>query len=157
MMTDPMLDPFGALLVELRDDADVATLVGNRVRAEPAPPVFDPTTKRLIAPGDAREKGHWIAFVVLVTLDTSPEAQVPLIRATYGVNCYGTTHQNATAVYGAVAKAIHHVGPRLKASGLGIYQTAVISGGAQDKDPDTEQPVVRATISLIATAQAVTA
>ena len=77
------------------------------------------------------------------------------VYATYAVNAYGTTPQNAWAVWGAIVKAFHKVGNRVMANGLGIYQTFVISGGEQDKDPRTEQPVVRGTIRLIATAQAV--
>ena len=46
-------------------------------------------------------------------------------------------------------------GPRRKANGLGIYWTSVISGGEQGKDPDTQQPLVRATLSLIGTTQVI--
>lgn len=143
-LADPMLDPLGALLVEIRDDVDVDSLVNGRVRG------FEP------APGDAKPAGSFQAFIILSALSVPPEKRTPVTFATYAVRCYGSTAQNAWAVYGALVKAIHMVGPRLKASGLGFYQSIAVSGGEQSKDPDTKQPVVEATISLVATTQAVT-
>ena len=142
-MLDPQLDPLGSLLTEIRDDIDVDTLVDGRVRG------FEP------APGDAQPTGKFKAFVVIVTLDAPPEMGIPVTFATYGVRCYGATPQGAWAVWGAVVKAVHMIGPRLKSSGLGIYQTIVNGGGDQEKDPDTQQPVVMGTIRLIATTQVV--
>lgn len=155
-MIDPMIDPLGSLIVEIRDDDDVDTLVDGRVRGfEPAPNIVNPTTGLVIREGDARGPGSYLSFVVLVTLSAPPEPRVPLTFATYGARCYGVTPQGAWAVYGALVKSIHHIGARVKANGLGIYHTLVISGGEQSKDPDTAQPVVLATIQLIATTQAV--
>lgn len=145
LLSDPLLDPFGALLVEVRDDVDVTALVDDRVRGnEPAP-------------GDAQPTGKYKAFVVIGTLAAPPDPDVPVTFASYSFRCYGTTFQNAWAVYGAVVKAVHRVGPRLKVSGLGIYQTLVTGGGEEAKDPDTAQPYVSGVITLIATAQVVTA
>lgn len=145
MFADPPPDPMGSLLTEIRDDLDVDVLVDGRVRGgEPAP-------------GDARAAGSYQAFIVLSVLTDPPHARIPVRFAIYSLACYGSTYQNATAVYLAVVKAIHHVGPRRKANGLGIYWTTVVSGGEQDKDPDTSQPLVRATISLIGTTQVVPA
>lgn len=155
-MLAPMLDPLGSLLVEIRDDDDVDALVDERVRGfEPAPDILNPTTGAVIRQGDARGPKEYIPFIVLVTLSAPPEPRVPVTFATYGARCYGVTPQGAWAVYAALVKAIHNIGTRVKANGLGIYQTLVISGGEQDKDPDTKQPVVLATIQLIATTQAV--
>lgn len=143
MLDMPMLDPMGALITELRGDLDLAALVSARVRGgEPAP-------------GDALDPGHYQAFVV-ITGAVGPDPRVPITRGSLGVRCYGSTHQNAAAVWGAVVKALHAVGPRVKASGLGIYRTALLPDAAQSKDPDTGQPYVEGTISIIATAQAVT-
>lgn len=144
MLTEPLLDPLGALLVEIRDDVDVDSLVDGRVRG------FEP------AAGDAQGAGSYQAFIVLVSLGGPPDPRLPVTFGTYAARCYGTTGQNASAVWGAVVKAVHMAGPRLKTSGLGIYLSAVIDGGEQSKDPDTQQPVVIGTIRLIATAQAVT-
>ena len=95
------------------------------------------------------------SFVVIVALDEPPEPRVPVTFATYAIRTYGATPQNARAVWGAVVKAVHMVGPRLKANGLGIYQTRVVTGGTQDTDPDTKQPVVTGIVQLIGTTVAV--
>ena len=143
MLDTAQLDPLGSLLVEIRSDVDVDALVDGRVRG------FEP------APGDAKPAGSHQAFIVLVALSVPPDPQLPVTFATYGVRAYGSTPQNAWAVWGATVKAIHERGPRLKANGLGIYKTIAVSGGEQGKDPDTQQPVVEGTIRLIATTQAV--
>jgi len=46
-------------------------------------------------------------------------------------------------------------GPRLRSDGIGIYRSYV-TGGVDDVDPKTTQPVVTGVIHLIASAQAVT-
>jgi hypothetical protein len=143
MLTDPMLDPLGSLITEARSDADVAALVGARVRGvEPGQ-------------GDARGPSDYQAFVTMHILDAPINFSVPISFATVGVNCYGVTHQNAWAVWAAIAKCFHRQGERVKANRLGIYQTLVLSGGEQDTDPDTNQPVVRGTLRVTVAAQAV--
>lgn len=141
----PMLDPFGSLIRELLVDVDLVALVANRIRGD------DP------APGDAQPLGSYRAFIVLTTLAAPPDPDLPVTFASYGARIYGATFQHAWQVYGALVKATHRVGPRLKDSGLGIYQTLVTAGGGEEKDPDTKQPYVNATITLLATTQAVTA
>jgi hypothetical protein len=137
MLAEPQLDPMGALISEARADGDVAALVSTRVRGgEPAP-------------GDAKGPGEYQAFVVISALDVPPHPSVPITFADYAVNAYGVTHQNAWAVWAALVKAFHKVGPRVKANGLAIYQTLVTSGGTQDTDPDTKQPVVRGVVRVI--------
>jgi hypothetical protein len=143
MLDFPQLDPLGSLLVEIRSDVDVDALVDGRVRG------FEP------APGDAKPAGSYQGFIVIVALGVPPDPQLPVTFATYAIRCYGTTPQNAWAVWGAVVAALHETPPRLKSNGLGIYKTIVIDGGEQGKDPDTQQPVVEGTIRLIATTQAV--
>lgn len=143
MLTQPMLDPSGSLIVEARSDASVAALVGTRVRG-PEP-----------APGDAKGPGEYIAFVTIACLDAPPHLSLPITFADYAINAYGTTYQNAWAVYGALVKAFHKARTRVKSNGLGIYQSIVPSGGTEDSDPDTHQPVVRGTIRVIATTLAV--
>lgn len=143
MLAQPQLDPMGALITELRGDPDVAALVAARVRG------FEP------APGDALGAGSYRAFVVLSALDVPPHPRLPITFADYAVRCYGATPQGAWAVWGAVVKALHQVGPRTKSNGLLIYKTLVRSGGEQELDPDTRQPVVIGTVGVIATTQAV--
>jgi hypothetical protein len=144
MLSEPMLDPTGALILELRADTDVAALIVDRVRGE------EP------AAGDAQPKGSYKAYIVLATLGLPPDPFLPVTSATYGITCYGATAKDAMAVYAAVVKALHKKGPRTNGKGLGIYISSIVSGGEADKDPDTQQPCVRGTISLIATTQAVT-
>lgn len=144
MLEAPQKDPMGSLILEARADSDVASLVGTRVRG------FEP------AEDDAKGPGEYQAFVVISALSVPVNARVPITDALYALSAYGSTPQNAWAVWGALVKAFHAVGPRIGSSRLGIYRSWV-SGGEQDKDPDTAQPVVRGTLRLIATAQAVTA
>jgi hypothetical protein len=143
MLDDPQINPLGSLLVEIRSDVDVDGLVNGRVRG------------REPAPGDAMASGSYQAFAVLVTLDAPPDPQLPVTFATYAIRAYGSTPQNAWAVWGAIVKAVHQIGPRVKSNGLGIYKTKVVSGGEEDTDPDTKQPLVTGVIRLTATTRVV--
>ena len=144
MLDDPQKDPMGTLILEARADSDVAALVSTRVRG------FEP------APGDAKGAGEYQAFVVFSALDVPVNPRLPITDATYGIAAYGATPQNAWAVWGALVKAFHAVGPRIGSSDLGIFRSWM-TGGEQDKDPDTGQPLVRGVLRLIGTAQAVPA
>lgn len=143
MLEDPQLDILGSLISEARADVDVALLVSDRVRG------YQP------APGDALGAGEYRAFVVFSTLDDHPHPQLPITFAEFAVDAYGVTPQGASAVWHALVKAFHKARTRVKGNGLGIYQSIVVTGGDQDRDPDTKQPVVRGTIRVIATALAV--
>ncbi len=150
IITSPMLSVVGPIIVELKADTDVASLVSTRVRGvEPASADGDD-------PGDARGPGQYVAYITVVVLDDPPHISLPIQTATLGFSCYGVTYQNASAIYGAVVKALHKVGVRMKSSGQGFYLSIIDSGGEQDHDPRTNQPVVRGTVRVIATAQAVT-
>jgi hypothetical protein len=144
LLDDPQLDPMGSLILELRADMEVAALVSTRVRG------FEP------APGDALGAGRYQAFIVISALSVPPHPRVPITFAEYGIRCYGATPQNAFAVWGAVVKALHQIGPRTKSNGLLIYKSIVLTGGTQDRDPDTQQPVVTGSIRLTASLQSVT-
>lgn len=145
MLDDPQKDPMGSLITEAKADSDLTALVSTRIRG------FEP------APGDAKGAGEYQAFVVLSALDVPPHPRLPITDATYAIAAYGSTPQNAWAVWAALVKVWHGLGPRIGTSQLGIYRSWIATGGEQDKDPDTGQPVVRGTLRLIATAQAVTA
>lgn len=142
-LAEPQLDPSGPIIVEARTDPDVAALVGNRVRG-PEP-----------AADDQKGAGQFQAFVTVACLSAPPFGGVPVTFAEYALNAYGATYQNAWAVWAALVKCFHKVGPRVKANGLVIYQSLVISGGTEDSDPVTRQPVVRGTIRVIASTLAV--
>lgn len=141
-----MLDPLGAILTELRDDGAVDALVQGRVRGgEPAPNDGAKPFKR---------------FIVLTRLDAVPFRtlnDMVVQDVQLGFRCYGSTYQDAAQLTGAVIDALHLVGPRLKASGLGIYITRITGGGSATKDPDTGQPYETGVISLFATTQVVAA
>jgi hypothetical protein len=139
MLTVPQLDPMGAIIAELRADAHVAALVGTRVRG------FEP------AEGDAQGPQAYQSFIVVSALSVPPHPRVPITFAEYAIRAYGRTAQGAWAVWAAVVKALHMTGERVKANGLGIYQTFVLTGGTQDSDPDTNQPLVTGTIRVTAT------
>lgn len=132
-------DVLPKLLVEIRDDADVDALVAGRVRG------FEP------AAGDARPKGSYQAFVVLVGLPGDRQLRAPTQRANVVARCYGSTPANAAAVRWAVSNAIQNARPRLHANGLGIYTSMETSGGEQEKDPDTQQPYQELVITALAT------
>lgn len=159
MLDHAQLAGIGALVTELRADTDLAALVGQdlagRVRIRGGEPVGELEQAGGAYEGDARGAGHYQAFVVLTTLDEPMHPRLPIFRGTYGVAAYGSTFENARAVWGAVVKAIHFVGPRVKTNGFGIYISVTESGGEQDKDPDTGQPLVRGTIRITAAANAV--
>lgn len=159
MLSAPQMSGIGSLVTELRADMDLATLVGHdlagRVRVRGGEPVgtLEQSGGRYL--GDARGPNDYQSFVVITTLDEPMHPSVPIFFGTYGVAAYGSTFENARAVWGAVVKAMHRVGGRTKASGFHIYISATDAGGGQDKDPDTGQPLTRGTIRIIAIANAV--
>ncbi len=137
-----MIDPLGKLLTEIRDDPAVAALT-TRVRGgEPAP-------------GDSAVP--FGRFVVLVRLGAQREKRAPVQAVRIAVRCYGSTYQDAAALYGAVSDAVHNVGPRIGATGALIHRSFDDIGMGADKDPDTGQPHEDGVIQLFAATQVVTA
>lgn len=161
MLDDPMLDPMGWVVRTLRGDGDVATLVGmdnaSRVRVRGMEPVGAIEQGGGSYGGDARGPGDYQSFIVVAPLVEDINPRLPISRDQYSLACYAATYQAARALWGAAVKAIHYVGPTVQSSnGLGIYISVAEQGGVPDRDPDTQQPLIRGTIRLIATAQAVT-
>ena len=155
-MDDPMVNVIGAMITELRDDTDVAGLVDNRIRhGNPLGEVHD-QAGLLTYDGDAKGSGQYKAFIVLVTLSNPPQRRVPVQYLEVAARCYGTTRQNARAVYGALVKCFMDQGPRVKTNGTGIWRSAIVGGGSDDTDPRTAQPLVIGTIQLIAATLVVT-
>ena len=122
-------DALPKILLELRDDPDVDAIVSGRVRG------FEP------APGDAQGAGSYKAFVVVVQLDAPRLGRIPVQRAQIAVRCYGRTPQEAAELRWACSNALHYVGPRVHNNRLGIYTSWDRSGGEQEIDPDTKQPL----------------
>jgi hypothetical protein len=135
-----MVDPLGALIVELRN----ANIAGGRVRGgEPAP-------KAAGYEGDALGPGHFKRFVVLVRLGADRLHRTPVATHRIGVRAYGATYQDAAALYGEISDLLDNAGPRLTNAGVAIYQSLDISGGNAERDPDTSQPFEVGVIELIA-------
>ena len=149
MFTDPIIDPMGSLIAEAKADPDLGALVSDRVRG------FEPKGKTDTYEGDALGPGSYKSFVVISALSVPPHTRVPITFAEYTVRCYGVTAQGAWEVWAAFVKAFHMTGERVKGNGLGIYQTYILTGGSQDKDPDTDQPVVTGTMRVTTTTVAV--
>jgi len=142
-MTDFYPDVLPKLLIEIRDDTAVDSIVDGAVRgAEPAP-------------GDVQGAGNYRPFVVLVQLAAPRLPRVPVQTARIVARCYGTSHQQAAQLRWAVSNAIHNRGPRVHANGLGIFNSIETEGGEQDTDPDTKQPLSLLFIEVPATTQAV--
>lgn len=154
MFTEPQLDPMGALITLVRTDSHVDNLVDERVRGFEPKGVVRNAAGNITYDGDALGPGHYKAFVVIAALDVPPHISLPITFATYAIRCYGVTAQGAWAVWAAVVKALHKIGNQTVGT-LGVYQVFVVSGGEQDKDPRTDQPVVTGTVRLIATTRAV--
>lgn len=155
MYTEPLVDPFPVYLAELRTDSDVATLVGTdpfgrvRVRADEPAPASKNASGSITYAGDVRGANDYQRFVVLSTLDEPPHPRVPIMRGLYVVSCYAATYQQARELWAAVVKAMHGVGAR-QSGGVAVYESMVETGGDKDRDPDTDQPLVRGTIRATA-------
>ncbi len=125
-----MIDPLRSILAEIAAAPVVAALVGDRVRR------FEP------APGDARGPGEWQPFVVLLRLDGTLElGRLPVQHVPIAARAYGRSDHEATTLAGAIADALHNVGPRGE-----LYRTYTPSIGPSLRDPDTGQPYVEVLI-----------
>ena len=123
-----MIDPFGTIVIEIREHPPVAALVEKRVRGgEPDP-------------GDAQPAGSYKRFIVLESLGYTRLRRAPVQEVRLVARCYGVDFTDAAAVARAASDAIHAVGPRLRSSGVGIYGSFDDGGLGSDIDPDTKQP-----------------
>ena len=139
------LDPFGKVLIELRDDPIVAAIT-DRIRGHQP------------GPDDARGPDDYQAFVVVTDLATIRGRRgLPIQTVRVNVRAYAATGTAAKALYLACSDALHDVGPRIHANGLGIYTSHDETGGEEGSDPKTHQPYVEGVFELIATTSAVAA
>jgi hypothetical protein len=144
-------DPLGKLIIELREDAAVAAIVGERVRPfEPRPGDAD-----VDATPDGPRFKH--PFLVVVMLGGARHPRLPIQRPRVAIRCYGRTLVEAGQLYSAASDALHNTGPRVHSNGLGIYASFDDTGGSAERDPDTGQPFYTFIVDLLATTQAVTA
>lgn len=136
-----MIDYFGAMLGELRNDATVSAIT-DRIRGH------------YPGPDDAKGVDEFVPFVVLTDLGGPPMRRVPIQRGVIGFRCYGVTPQGAKALYVACSNVIHDVGPRIHGTVL-IYDSADGTGGDEGADPRTKQPYVEGVMELVAATLAV--
>lgn len=136
-----MIDVFGKVLDELRDDTAVAAIT-TRIRGH------------MPGPDDAHGAGEYVPFVVVIDLGGRPLTKVPVQFPIVAVRCYGVTPQGAKALYVACSNAVHDVGPRT-AGTVGLYRSKDATGGEEGNDPRTKQPYVEFTAEYIATTAAV--
>lgn len=139
------LDPFGKALIEIREDA-VVSAITDRIRGhEPGPE-------------DAKGPGEYLPFVVLSDLGTIRGRRgLPVQTIRIDCRAYADNYTNAKALFMACADAIHDVGPRIHANGLGIYVSHDDTGGTEGFDPRTRQPYVEGVFEFLATTSAVAA
>jgi hypothetical protein len=152
---DPELDVLPKLLIELRDDPVVSSIVGDRVRGkDPEGPLLNNDGEE-IAPGDVRGPGEYVPFVVLSRLGGPPHPRVPIITARISIRCYGRSDREAAVLRNACSRALHGKDARTFANGLGIYVSHDVTGGDQDSDPDTSQPLESFVVEAVASTQPV--
>ena len=133
-----MINPVGSLVTELR----TANIASKRVRA--GEPAVD----------DAKPAGSFQRFVVLVVLSYQRLHRTPMAIWRIGVRAYSATYQDATVLYGEISDALDNAGPRLSDAGVAVYQSLDDTGGAAEKDPDTDQPYLVGVIEVFAGTQA---
>lgn len=137
------LDPFGKVLLELRDDVTVAGIT-DRIRGHQP------------GPDDAKGPGEYVAFVVVSDLGgIRGRRGLPIQYPMVNLRAYADTYSNAKALYLACQDALHDVGPRIHDNGLGFYESHDESGGSEGFDPRTNQPYIEGVFQLIATTTAV--
>lgn len=145
-----MIDPLGELITEIKANPGVAALTTRIRGGEPRGAVGTD-------PGDARGPGDYVRFIVLVRLGVArAKGRVPVQDVRIGFRAYGTTPQDATALYGALSDAVHNVGPRVGATGTAIYRSYDDVGGTANRDPGTQQPFEDGVIELWAATKVVT-
>lgn len=143
-------DVLPKLITELRDDAAVTAIVHGRVASPKAAPGW--------ADFDDHEDGsrkYKHAFIVVGRLSSPRRRRVPVQDPRFVIGCFGRNLAEAAELRWAASNALHMTGPRVYPSGLGIYTSFEDTGGDQDSDPDTGQPVERFIVQAIATTQAV--
>lgn len=139
-----MEDPFGAVLVAIRDDPGVAALVSDRVSAN----VEEPPAIRLQAGAPTS------------LAPFGPSSNNVGVQRWIGLaKCYAPNNpsgpQTARAIAGAVVDALHGLHARRHGSGL-LIRVWTPQVGEIQRDPDTEWPYHVVRIEAYAAAQAVT-
>jgi len=138
-----LVDPFGKILTEIRDDPTVAAITTRIRGGEPGP-------------GDALGAGSFVPFVVLTALGHSRLKRCPIQEVRILASCYAATHQAAAALAGAVSDSVHAKGHRISGSGVAIFGSFDDGSEGGTKDPDTSQPRSNVIISVSASTELLT-
>lgn len=133
-----MIDPTGALIAELR----TANIASGRVYGGQAPP------------GVVKAPSGYQRFVVLTRIPVVRLHRTPLQEVRLALRCYGSTDQDAAALYGEVSDVLDNAGPRVSASSVPLYQTLDEGSQGTTADPGTNQPYEEGTIAVWAGTEA---
>jgi hypothetical protein len=140
-MTEPITDPTGALITELRN----AGVASRRVRGG------EPAGKTASYEGDALGPGEYKRFVVLARLGSDQRWRRAGVRAhRIGVRAYGVDAADAADLFGEISRLLDAAGPRIGVGSVAIHQSLDVSGGNAQRDPATGQPYEDGVIELIA-------
>lgn len=144
-----MRDPMGMVLRELAADAAIAGIASDRVSS-----VEGASGSALLTRVVLKDLG------ASVTPYGAGSGRLGMQEATYAADCFGpknaiTGPVTARQLAGAVVDVMHDRGPRVDASGRGIYRSSVVSVSPLLKDPDTGEPFHTVAIQIVAMAQAV--
>ncbi len=138
-----MNDLTGMAVTEVRDFPAVAAITA-RVRGGE------------LAPGDAPPAVVLRRLGVSLSPGGAGKARAGLQGALIAALCFGATYQQAAALAGAVADAVHYKRARQSGTRL-IHLSLVESLGDATRDPDTSWPFETVVFQAIGAAQAVAA
>lgn len=136
MSVGEMVDPTGALIVELRDKMDaIAASEPTSRRGKAAIRVGDKIF------GDEKGADAVAPYVILRRLGPARRLpRAPFVRFRYSASCYGADAAEATTVWGLVSDGLSR-GPRRRSPGVAIYLSVEELGGQASTDPDTAEPL----------------
>jgi len=135
-----IVDLWGMVSNELKANAGIIAIVGDRIRSEWAQNDAAPIV---------------ILTQLAITYNRGPGTrrlgiQVPMFAA----NCYGVTRPQASQLANAVVEAVNMRGPRIDAGRL-VYLSLVEGGGDTEIDPSLKLPFATVTFSYIGSQVAV--
>jgi hypothetical protein len=134
----PLVDLFGEVLREIRDDTAIKALTNGYVWNE-VPDLWNGVP----LPTDARP------YILLKDLTTARMERAPIQTGRFMVISVGKSPRLAKQLYGLVSAVLHIQGPRVN-SGVGIYLSKEEVGGQPGVDPQTHYPTSTAIYEVFA-------
>lgn len=132
-----MVDPTGAMIVELRDYIDAVKAAEPTSRRGLAATAIDDAIY-----GDTKGEDRSAPYVILRRLGPARRLpRAPLVRFRYAALCYGADEAQASTVYGLVSDWLSGRGPRRRSPGVAIYLSTEELGAQATIDPDTSEPL----------------